>query len=796
MIEAGSFSSSNVFEANFEDKDFLENTEKLPILPLRDIVLYPGLVLPLYVGREKSISAVNFSLSSTNKYILFATQKKSDIEFPQKEDLLEYGVVGSILKMIKIPDGTMRLVVKGLERVKFLEIEDEGEFLSGKFKVVRDTPSRMRSEIKKEALIRGVKEALQKLNEFINVLTPPFFETLNRISDPGELSYFVAAIMNLKLSDSYNLLKTTNPITRLKKVFKHLKREIQLQKIQQEILNKTQAKIEKSKKEFFLREQLKAIKEQLGEGEEDEVRREINEYLRKLRRSKMPDESKEVVLKELKRLERLYSDSSEASVIRTWLDYIFSLPWGKFTKDSLELDKARKVLNRDHYDLEKIKERIIEHLAVMKLSKSKRAPILCFVGPPGVGKTSLGKSIASALGRKFVRISLGGVHDEAEIRGHRKTYVGAFPGKIIQGLIQAGSANPVFMLDEVDKIGVDFKGDPSSALLEVLDPEQNFSFVDNYIGVPFDLSNVFFIATANITDTIQPAFLDRMEVIHLSGYTEYEKLYIAKKHLIPKKLKEVGLNRRQVKFEDEAILKIIENYTFEAGVRNLERKIGAVLRKIVVKVVEGEEEKIIVTPEKVTEFLGPELIFKNKLPEEDKVGVAVGLAWTPAGGDVLFVEALSLKGKGNLILTGQLGDVMQESAKAAFSWVKANLKKYEIPEDFFEKNDIHIHVPEGSVPKDGPSAGITITSAIVSIASGKKVSKDFAMTGEITLRGDILPVGGIKEKILAARRVGIKKIILPFKNKKDVQDLPKYTIKGLKFFYVKKIEEVLDLILK
>ncbi len=798
MVEIGSLGDKDIKNSKLENNNILEKFTQLPVLPLRDMVFFPGMVLPVYVGRPGSINAINYALSNTEKYILLATQKNSEVETPNKLDLYEYGVVGVIIKMIKIPDGSMRLVINGIERVKFLDIffDESGGFLIGKFKTVKDSSYKVRSKIKEEALIRSVKDTLQKLNEFNNFLTPPLIEVLSGINEPGKLSYIIAGILNLKLSDSYSLLKITNPLTRLKKVFRFLRKELQLQKIQQEILNKTQAKIEKSKKEYFLREQLKAIKEQLGENEEDEFEKEIKEYLKKLSRSKMPQEAKDEVYKQLKRLNRMQPDSLEASVTKDWLDYVFSLPWGKSTEDNLDLKKARNVLDRDHYDLEKIKDRIIEHLAVMKLSDNKKSPILCFVGPPGVGKTSLGKSIASALGRKFVRVSLGGVHDEAEIRGHRKTYVGAYPGKIIQGIIQAGTDNPVFMLDEVDKIGSDFKGDPSSALLEVLDPEQNFSFVDNYIGLPFDLSKVFFIATANVTDTIHPAFLDRMEVIYLSGYSEYEKLKIAKKYLIPKKLKEIGIRKYQVKFEDKAILKIIENYTFEAGVRNLERKIESVLRKIAVKIVNNEIESVVVTPDLVSEFLGPERILKDKIPEKDRVGVAIGLAWTPFGGDILFVEALSLKGKGNLILTGQLGEVMQESAKAAFSWAKANGERYGVDENFFEVRDVHIHVPEGSIPKDGPSAGVTIVSAIVSIASGRKISKDFAMTGEITLRGDVLPVGGIKEKVLAARRVGLKKIILPEKNKKDVLDLPKFAVKGLKFFYVKQIDEVLDLVLK
>ena len=796
MTGIGDLSNPDILNVKLENNDAFEKYSNLPILPLRDMFFFPGMVLPLYVGRRESINAVNYSLSNTEKYILIATQKKINVDDPDKEDLYDYGVLGIIIKMIKIPDGSMRLVINGLERVRFLDIVDKVEFLEGKFKIVKDVPYKTRSKIQEEAFIRSVKDTLHKLNEFNNFLTPPIVEVLNGINDPGKLSYIIAGILNLKLNEAYSLLKITNPLTRLKKVFRFLRKEIQLQKIQQEILNKTQAKIEKSKKEYFLREQLKAIKEQLGENEEDEFEKEIKEYLKKLHKSKMPSEAKDEVFKQLKRLNRMQSDSLEASVTKDWLDYVFSLPWEKSTKDNLDLVKARKVLDKDHYDLEKIKDRIIEYLAVMKLSNNKKSPILCFVGPPGVGKTSLGKSIASALGRKFVRVSLGGVHDEAEIRGHRKTYVGAYPGKIIQGIIQAGTDNPVFMLDEVDKIGIDFKGDPSSALLEVLDPEQNFSFVDNYIGLPFDLSKVFFIATANITDTIQPAFLDRMEVIYLSGYTEYEKLHIAKKFLVPKKLKEVGLKKTQVKFEDKAILKIINSYTFEAGVRNLERKVAAILRKIAVKIVNNELKNIVVTADVVSEFLGPEKILEDKIPEEDKVGVAIGLAWTPAGGDILFIEALSLNGKGNLILTGHLGEIMQESARAAFSWVKAKGKKYGVPADFFEKKDIHIHVPEGSIPKDGPSAGVTIVSAIVSVGSGRKISKDFAMTGEITLRGDVLPVGGIKEKVLAARRVGIKKIIVPFKNKKDVLDLPKFAVRGLKFFYVKQIEEVLDLVLK
>jgi ATP-dependent Lon protease len=610
------------------------------------------------------------------------------------------------------------------------------------------------------------------------------------VEEPGRLADLTVANLNLKVTEAQEVLEIVDPFMRLKKVYELLARELELLDVQSKISSEAKGEMEKLQKEYFLKQQMKAIQKELGEG--TEIQEEIKGYQDKLKKLKVAQEVREELDKQIKRLSQMHPESAETAVVRNYLDWMFALPWNNSTKDNLDLKQAKVILDEDHYGLDKVKERIVEYLGVRKLSKKIKGPILCFVGPPGVGKTSLGRSIARALGRKFIRISLGGVRDEAEIRGHRRTYVGALPGRIIQGLRRSGSNNPVFMMDEVDKIGADFRGDPSSALLEVLDPEQNFSFRDHYLGVPFDLSKVMFITTANLLDPIQPAFRDRMEVLGLPGYTEEEKLQIALRHLVPKQVEENALNKNLISFTKGAIKKIISQYTREAGVRNLEREIASVCRKVARKVAEGKEKLTKVTSQNIESFLGPTRIFKDQLLQKDQIGVATGVAWTATGGEILFVEATKMKGKGNLTLTGSLGDVMKESAQAALSYARSHSKEFGIDGKLFSQYDFHVHIPEGAIPKDGPSAGVTIATALISVCSDVKVKSDVAMTGEITLRGNILPVGGIKEKVLAAQRAGVKKMILPLENKKDLIDIPKKVKKEMHFIFVEEIRDMFN----
>src|SRR6476646_1113813 len=614
------------------------------------------------------------------------------------------------------------------------------------------------------------------------------------LSDPARLADLAASNLELKREDAQRILESTDAIERLKLVNENLAREITVLSMQQEISTQARGEMDRSQREYYLRQQLRAIQQELGEGEE--LSEELEGYRRIVAEKKVPAEAAAEIEKQIKRLERSHPDSAETAIIRTYLDWMTGLPWSNSSEDSKDIERARKILDEDHYDIEKVKERILEFLAVHALKQSLKGPILCFVGPPGVGKTSLGRSIARALDRKFVRLSLGGVRDEAEIRGHRRTYVGALPGRIIQGINQAATSNPVFMLDEVDKIGADYRGDPSSALLEVLDPEQNFSFRDHYLGVPYDLSNVMFIVTANVLDTIQPAFLDRMEVIRLSGYTDEEKLSIAKQHLIPKQMEENGIKETNVVWTDSGIMRVITGYTKEAGLRNLEREIGTICRKIAVQVAGGnQQESYRITDASVEKYLGPMKHFAEELLERDQVGVATGLAWTAVGGDILFIEALAVKGKGKLVLTGQLGDVMKESAQAALTYARAHADEQNIPADYFETHDIHIHVPAGAIPKDGPSAGVTITTAIISVLTGRPVKRNVAMTGEVTLRGDVLPIGGVKEKVLAARAAKINTIVMPKLNERDLIDVPEPIKRDMQFYFVEHVEEVLKIAL-
>ncbi len=757
----------------------------IPVLLVRDVVFFPFMAQPLFVGREKSKKAIDQSLS-THRLILLLTQKDLSIEEPKIEEIYHVGTVGMILRMLKLPDGRIRIFVQGLTRAKVESFSMTDPYFEANISLVQD------EEYDKEsmeviALMRSVRASFEKAINLGKQLPPEFMILISNIEDPGRLADISSANIELKVTEAQELLEMLNPFERLKKVYYYLGKELEVLELQQHIAQQAKGEIDKSQREYYLRQQLKAIQQELGEV--SELQEEIKQMREKLEKLKMPKEAREEVEKQIKKLERMHPDSAETAVVRNYLEWMLELPWNKNTKDNLDINRAKIILDEDHYSLEKVKERILEILSVKKLNKKMKGPILCFVGPPGVGKTSLGKSIARALGRKFVRMSIGGIRDEAEIRGHRRTYVGALPGRIIQGLRQVNSNNPVFMLDEVDKIGADYRGDPSSALLEVLDPEQNYSFRDHYLGVPFDLSKVMFITTANILDTIHPAFLDRMEVIHLPGYTEEEKLEIAKRHLLPKQIKENGLKSQDIIISDGAIKKVISQYTREAGVRNLERQLASLCRKVAKNIAEGKKGPFKITEANLHKFLGPPKLFKDQLLERSQIGVATGLAWTATGGDIIFVETTIMKGKGALILTGSLGDVMKESAQAALSYAKAHASEFGIDENFFTDKDIHLHIPEGAIPKDGPSAGITIAVSMISAFSGVPVRRDVAMTGEITLRGSILPVGGIKEKVLAARRVGIKEIILPEENSKDLEDIPANIRKEMKFMLVREIKE-------
>jgi ATP-dependent Lon protease len=762
--------------------------ETLPVLVLRDIVVFPYMIVPLYVGRTKSKKAVDSALN-TDRLILLLTQRDMNIEDPNEDQLYQFGTVALIVRMLKLPDGRMRVLVQGISRVRVRSLIDDGKIMQAEVLQLEDEePASLTLEDK--ALIKNVRQKFEQAGKLGKSISNEILIIAENIEEPGKLADIIAANLELKIQDSQRILEEVNSLKRLGKVYEFLNYEIEMLNIQNQINVKAQGEMDKNQKEYFLRQQLKAIKKELGE--EAENADEINGYLKKLDEAKMPDVARKETEKNIDRLKKMHPESAESSVIRTYLDWMFELPWGISSKDNMNLKRAKGILNHDHYGLEKVKERILEYLSVRKLSAKTHGPILCFVGPPGVGKTSLGKSIARALNKKFVRISLGGVHDEAEIRGHRRTYVGALPGKIIQELKNAASDNPVFMMDEVDKIGMDFRGDPSSALLEVLDPEQNNTFTDHYLGVPYDLSKVLFITTANLIEPIQPAFRDRMEVIEIHGYTEEEKIEIARRHLIPRQIEANGLNSHWIDFTPGALKNIIALYTREAGVRNLEREIGGICRKVAHKVALGEKKLYKITIRNLEKYAGIPKLFRDQLLEENTVGVATGMAWTPYGGDILFIEVKLIPGKGTLILTGSLGDVMKESASAALSLIKASASQLKLEPEKFEKNDIHIHIPEGGIPKDGPSAGITLATALISAFTGIAVNREIAMTGEITLRGKILPVGGIKEKVLAARRAGIRTIIMPEKNKKDLSELKDGNIQSMTFIFVSDFKDAVN----
>ncbi|MBI5562151.1 MAG: endopeptidase La [Deltaproteobacteria bacterium] len=764
----------------------------LPLLPVRDVVIFPFMIVPLFVGRERSINAVDSALTK-DRLIFAVTQRDVTKEDPDPADLYATGTVCMIMRMLKLPDGRVKILVQGLARAgveKFVQVRPSYTVEVAKIKETAGAPP----TLEVEALMRNVKEQLERLSTLGKVVFQEVMMVLDNIQDPGRMADLVAANLGLKIEEAEAILEILDPVARLEKVAELLVKELQVAQMQVKIQSQAKEEMDKSQREYFLREQMRAIKNELGDIEEGGE--EMDEFREKVKKARMPAEVEKEAYKQVDRLEMMHPDAAEAALIRTYLEWLVELPWSVYTKDTLDIDKAKAVLDSDHYNLEKVKERILEYLAVRKLQKKTKGPILCFVGPPGVGKTSLGRSIAKAMGRKFVRISLGGIKDEAEIRGHRRTYVGALPGRIIQGMKQAGTANPVFMMDEVDKIGMDFRGDPSSALLEVLDPEQNYAFSDHYLNVPFDLSKVMFIMTANMSDPIPEALLDRMEVLSLPGYTEEEKIEIAKKFIVQRQITEHGLTDKLLKLPDDTIRKVAAEYTREAGLRNLEREIASLCRKVAKKVAskKGKKELTVIKPELLHEYLGVPKYLPEAEQETDEIGVATGLAWTPVGGEILHIEATIMSGKGQLTLTGHLGDVMKESAQAALSYARSRAHEFDLSADFYKNLDIHVHVPSGAIPKDGPSAGITMATALISALMKRPVSKDIAMTGEITLRGRVLPIGGLKEKALAALRAKIKTIIIPERNKKDLEEIPKDVLKELRFLPVSHMDEVLRII--
>jgi ATP-dependent Lon protease len=774
-----------------QDIQDLEIPGRLPVLPVRDLVVFPYMVLPLFVGREVSIRAIETALSG-NRMVLLATQRSLEIDTPAPQDIYTVGTVGVIMRMLKLPDGRVKILVQGLAKVRIEAFEQTSPYFTAEVRRISESrPKEITLDV--EALMRAVKERLEKVIGFGKMMTSEVLVVIENLEEPGRLADMIASNLGLKVETAQEVLEITDPVLRLRRINEILSKELEVLTVQQKIQTEAKTEIDKTQREYYLREQIKAIQKELGEV--DERVEEVNEFRKKIEEAGMSEKVAGEAEKQLKRLERMHPDSAEAATVRTYLEWMVELPWAKATRDNLNLKLAKKVLDDDHYDLEKVKERILEYLAVRKLKEKMKGPILCFVGPPGVGKTSLGKSIARALGREFVRISLGGIRDEAEIRGHRRTYVGSLPGRIIQGVRQAGSNNPVFMMDEVDKIGMDFRGDPAAALLEVLDPEQNHSFSDHYLGVPFDLSSVMFITTANLIDPIPSPLRDRMEVINISGYTTEEKLGIAKSHLIPKQLVEHGITVKNVRITDPALQQIIAQYTREAGVRNLEREIAHVLRKVARKLAEGEVRRYLITPANLQKYLGVPRFLPEVEQEKDEIGVATGLAWTETGGDIIYVEATVMKGKGTLTLTGHLGEVMKESAHAALSYIRSREKELSIKPDLFGKIDIHIHVPAGAIPKDGPSAGITMATAVASVLTGLPVRRDVAMTGEVTLRGRVLPIGGLKEKLLAAKRAGMRVVVLPKRNKKDLEEVPRHVQKGMEFVFVEEVDEVLSVAL-
>jgi ATP-dependent Lon protease len=767
-----------------KNKEAINIPESIPVIPVRNTVFFPHQFIPLAIGRQKSIKLVDDAIKGNNIIGVIA-QRDGALDDPNPADMYKIGTIARILKVIDLPDGSKSAFIQGISRFEVNSYIQTNPYFIAICGIKEDIFPK--DPLRIEAFSANLKNLFQQASELAPEITNEHQAMIANVQDPGIVADVVIAFSNIPVHEKQEILEIFDVEERLKRATYSFNKYLQTLELGKKIQNEVQDEISKSQREMYLRQQLKAIQKELGEFDETS---DLGELKKKLEEADLPEDVEKVAEKELDRLSRMHPASAEYTVSRSYLDWLIELPWNKNTEDNLDIESVQKKLNADHYGLEKVKNRILEYLAVRKLKNDMRGPILCFVGPPGVGKTSLGRSIADAMGRKFVRISLGGVRDEAEIRGHRRTYIGALPGRIIQGIKRAGSSNPVFMLDEIDKVGTDFRGDPSAALLEVLDPEQNFSFSDHYLEVSFDLSKVLFIATANIPDTIIPALRDRMEIIEIPSYVEEEKVEIAKKFLVPKQVKEHGLKSEQIRFSDSALHVIINSYTREAGVRNLERQIATISRGVAKEVASGKSSATTVNQDDVSKYLGPIKFYSEVAERIDEPGIVTGLAWTPMGGDILFIEATKMAGKGNLILTGQLGDVMKESAKAAMSYIRAHDKEFRLEENFQEKLDIHIHIPAGAIPKDGPSAGVTLFTALLSLLTEQKVRNDIAMTGEITMRGKILPVGGIKEKVLAAHRAGIRTVILPDKSKSDLVEIPETVRNEMKFLYVKNMEDV------
>jgi ATP-dependent Lon protease len=768
----------------------VEVPEQLSILPLRNSVLFPGSIIPIDVGRRKSVRLVEEAISKERPVIGILTQRDARTEDPTDGDMYQVGCAARILKVIKLAKDNFSVILQGVARIRIAEYQQQEPFIVARVQAIPDPTT---TDVELDALVMNLKDIAKRVIKLMPELPKEASALVDSVTEPGQLADLITSNLDIQVDEKQDVLETFDLKARMRTVLQFLSRQLEVLKVREKINTQVQEEMGRNQREYVLRQQLKAIKEELGEL--DEAGGDLDEFKEKIQEAKMPPDTEKVALKQLERLKVMQPSSAEYTVTRTYLEWLVELPWSTETDDKLDIQEARDILNADHYDLEKVKKRILEYLAVRKLKSDKKGPILCLLGPPGVGKTSLGRSIAKAMGRKFVRISLGGVRDEAEIRGHRRTYVGSLPGRIVQSLKKAGTRNPIFMLDEIDKLGHDFRGDPASALLEVLDPEQNNSFSDHYLEVPFDLSHVMFLATANVIDPVPAALKDRLEILELPGYTRDEKRHIARQFLVPKQLDEHGLRPEHIQISDDAVAEVIDSYTREAGVRNLEREIGSIARGVAVKVAEGQGNQYSVDAKEVPDYLGPQKFMSEVAERTSEPGVATGLAWTPVGGDILFIEATRMPGKGSLVLTGQLGDVMKESAQAALSFVRAKAKWLGIDENFLDKTDIHVHIPAGAIPKDGPSAGVTMFTALASMLLGKSVRNDVAMTGEITLRGNVLPVGGIKEKILAAHRAGIKRIIMPDRNQKDMVDVPDQAKQEMEFFYVKKMDEILQLAL-
>ncbi len=775
---------------DFSNNEEMEIPEVLPMMAVRDVVVFNYMIIPLFVGRPGSVEAVNEALG-TNKLLMLVTQKDATKDNPKVEDLYDVGMVCVVMRTLKLPDGRLKVLVQAMSKARIKEYVRTEPSYQVSVEVIEDVEAE-EVTVEVEALMRAVREQTEKIMSLRGILSADLMMIINNIEDPGRLADLVGSNLRLKISESQKILEEGDPVERLRLVSQLLTKELEVSTVQAKIQNDAKEEMSKSQREYFLREQMHALQKELGDT--DERSQEIDELERKIKKTKMPKSIRKEAKKQLSRMDMMHPDSSEATIIRTYIDWILDIPWKKSTKDMLDLVQAKVILDEDHHGLDKVKERILEYLAVRKLNQTTKGPILCFVGPPGVGKTSLGKSVARAMGRKFHRISLGGMRDEAEIRGHRRTYIGAMPGRIVQGLKTVATNNPVFMMDEIDKLGSDYRGDPSSALLEVLDPEQNFEFSDHYMNLPIDLSKVMFITTANMSDTIPGPLLDRMEVIRLSGYTQEEKVVIARKYLLPRQIKQNGLKARQLRIDDETLQYIVTHYTYEAGLRNLEREIGKLCRKIARKVAEGGKGPYAVSNRNLDRYLGPpKNIPESELEKLEQPGLVTGLAWTEVGGEILQIEVNIMPGKGKLLMTGQLGDVMKESAQAALTYCRSRSEELKVAEDYFDKIDLHLHVPAGAIPKDGPSAGITMATALYSAITGRTVMSHLAMTGEITLRGRVLPIGGLKEKALAALRADITKVIIPAQNEKDLQEIPIDIRNKMQFFPVKDMDEVVKI---